>query len=152
MSSASITPQFRTVGWNIHLLYGPESDKFAGLFHPPGSDSLTYRDIVNEIRLCFEIPTDFGADGDIAFGYGSSIGSNVREPLEEDYSTMAMISHQHLARSVSTLQGDPSSNSTRPPIVRLQVVWHTECGIAPTEPLAAHLRGISFFTDSSCIC
>ncbi|KAH6985459.1 hypothetical protein EDB80DRAFT_767932 [Ilyonectria destructans] len=152
MSSAAITPQFRALGWNVHLLCGPESDRFAGLFHPPGSNSLTYRDIVNELRLCFEIPTNSGAEddestdtwADIAFEYGGSVGGNL-QPLDGDASTTAipsprMISGQYFDGSVSTPPGDPLSDPARPPIVRLHVVRHAECRIALTEPLTAHLR------------
>ncbi|KAH6872051.1 hypothetical protein B0T10DRAFT_541375 [Thelonectria olida] len=144
--------QFRALGWNVHLLCGPESDRFAGLFHLPGSNSLTYRDVVNELRLCFEIPTNFRAEddgstdiwADIAFGYGGSVGGNL-QLLEEDASTTAipsprMISGQYLDGSVSTLPGDLSSDLARLPIVRLHVIRHAECGIALTESRTAHLR------------
>ncbi|KAG8408068.1 hypothetical protein J3459_018198 [Metarhizium acridum] len=62
MFNVAITPQLRALGWNVHILCGPDSDRFAGIFHPPGSNSLTYRDIVDELRLCFDIPTDSKAD------------------------------------------------------------------------------------------
>ncbi|KAM3504861.1 hypothetical protein MY11210_008199 [Beauveria gryllotalpidicola] len=154
MSGAAITPQFRALGWNVHILCGPESDRFAGLFHPPGSSSLTYRDVVNELRLCFNIPISSGAEGDesadtwadiaFGFGYGGSAGGNL-QPLEDDASTTAissprMISGQYLDGFVSTPSCDSSSDIAPPPIVRLHVVRHAECGIGPMEPLTAHLR------------
>ncbi|EFY88206.1 hypothetical protein MAC_05679 [Metarhizium acridum CQMa 102] len=54
MSDATVTPQARAHGWNIHFLAG--IDHFAGLFHPPGSGTLRYRHIIDKLRLCFELP------------------------------------------------------------------------------------------------
>ncbi|KJK73665.1 hypothetical protein H634G_11083 [Metarhizium anisopliae BRIP 53293] len=152
MSSAGVTREFRTLGWNVHILCGPESDRFAGLFHPPGSNSLTYRDIVNELRLCFDIPINSEAElderadswTDIAFGYGDSVGVNL-QPLDDDafptsMSSSRLISGPCLDEFVSTPQEDPSSDLARLPIARLHAVRHVECGIGRAEPLTAHLR------------
>ncbi|KAF5121114.1 hypothetical protein E5D57_013450 [Metarhizium anisopliae] len=154
MSSAGVTREFRTLGWNVHILCGPESDRFAGLFHPPGSNSLTYRDIVNELRLCFDIPINSEAElderadswTDIAFGYGDSVGVNL-QPLDDDafptsMSSSRLISGPCLDEFVSTPQEDPSSDLARLPIARLHAVRHVECGIGRAEPLTAHLRCI----------
>lgn len=51
-----------------------------------------------------------------------------------------VICGQHLDGSLSTPPGDPSPNLARPPIVRLHVINHADCGIDRTEPLTAHLR------------
>ncbi|KAG8407717.1 hypothetical protein J3459_018412 [Metarhizium acridum] len=152
MFNVAITPQLRALGWNVHILCGPDSDRFAGIFHPPGSNSLTYRDIVDELRLCFDIPTDSKADDgesanpwqDIAFGYEESIGGNL-QPLEGDASitsntSLRMISGQHLGEFISSPPGDESSDPGRPAIVCLHAVRHTECGIGHTKPVSVHLR------------
>ncbi|GAB0136005.1 hypothetical protein EsDP_00004323 [Epichloe bromicola] len=152
MSNAAITSQLRALGWNVHILCGPEGDRFAGVFHPPGSNSLTYRDIVDELRLCFDIPTDSGAEDedranpwhDIAFGYGISTGGNL-QPAGEDASTtsntsLRIISGQHLGGIISTPAGDESSDPGRPAIVCLHAFRHTECRIGHTEPVSVHLR------------
>ncbi|OAA48503.1 hypothetical protein NOR_01753 [Metarhizium rileyi] len=152
MSNAAITPQLRALGWNVHILCGPESDRFAGIFQPPGIDSLTYRDIVDELRLAFDIPTESGAGGgeratpwqDIAFGYEESVGGHL-QPLEEGASptsitSLRMISGQYLDRFVSIPPGDKSSDPRRPAIVCLHAVRHTTCGISHIEPVSVHLR------------
>ncbi|KPM37528.1 hypothetical protein AK830_g9067 [Neonectria ditissima] len=146
MMSAAITPQFRILGWNIHLLCGPEEDHFAGLYHPPGSNNLTYRDIINELRLCFDILTHAAADGswaDAAFGYLGSVDASL-QPLDDPATTATpssprMIYGQQLNQSLSTPPGDHSGEQ-RPPIVRLHVVRHIDCGIAAEAPLTAHLQ------------
>lgn len=155
MSSAAITPQFRALGWNIHFLCGPDGDQFAGLFHPPGSTSLTFRDVINEFRLCFEIPNLAGDDPDnrsnnpwvdIAFGYVGSPGGSL-QPLGDALTAATacsppMIYGQDLDNTISTPAGDPSSVLSRPPPLRLHVVRHIECSLSPEELLTAHLRGM----------
>jgi hypothetical protein len=151
MSSAAISPEFRVLGWNVHILCGPDGDRFAGLFHPPGSSSLTYRNIVNDLRLCFDIPINSGTElgdnddtwTDIAFGYESSIGGNL-QPLDDAssqaVSSRRLISGLCLDELVLTPPSNPLSDHARPHILRLHVVRHTACGIGHTEPFTAHLR------------
>ncbi|KID81381.1 hypothetical protein MGU_11251 [Metarhizium guizhouense ARSEF 977] len=151
MSSAAISPEFRVLGWNVHILCGPDGDRFAGLFHPPGSSSLTYRNIVNDLRLCFDIPINSGTElgdnddtwTDIAFGYESSIGGNL-QPLDDAssqaVSSRRLISGLCLDELVLTPPSNPLSDHARPHILRLHVVRHAACGIGHTEPFTAHLR------------
>ncbi|WAO97314.1 HNHc domain-containing protein [Fusarium falciforme] len=56
MSSTAVTPTGRTLGWNIHFLVGRGRGHFAGLFRPSDSDLVRFRDVVDELRLCFEFP------------------------------------------------------------------------------------------------
>ncbi|KPM43715.1 hypothetical protein AK830_g2822 [Neonectria ditissima] len=147
MSSAAATPQMRAHGWNIHFLAGPNKDHFAGLFHPPDSDTLSYRDVVDELRLCFEIPpsartTDNEPSDpwtDVAFGHAGFVNVNLPPP-ETDASTPALIWGQYLDQPVLAPPCEPSVDLAQPPISRFRVVRHTDCGLALTEPLAAHLR------------
>ncbi|KAH6975569.1 hypothetical protein EDB80DRAFT_309594 [Ilyonectria destructans] len=147
MSSAAVTPQMRAHGWNIHFLVGPNKDHFAGLFHPPDSDTLSYRDVVDELRLCFEIPPNAGATdnepsdpwSDVAFGHAGFVNVNLPPP-ETDASTPALIWGQYLDQPVFAPPCEPSADLAQPPISRFHVVRHTDCGLALTEPLAAHLR------------
>ncbi|EEU35113.1 uncharacterized protein NECHADRAFT_15991, partial [Fusarium vanettenii 77-13-4] len=144
--SAAITPQFRILGWNIHLVCGPEEDHFAGLYHPPSSNSLTYGDIINELCLCFNITASGVTDdswGDVAFGYLGSVGASL-QPLGGPATTATpssprLIHGQELDQSVSTPPGDPSGEQ-RPPIVRLHVVRHKDCKIAAETSLKGHLQ------------
>ncbi|RSL80239.1 hypothetical protein CEP52_017416 [Fusarium oligoseptatum] len=152
MSSAVITPQFRALGWNVNLLCGPDGDRFAGLFHPPASDSLTFRDIVSELRLCFEFLTaprtqnsDESSDPceELAFENLSALDGPL-QPLNASTSPapcpLRMIYGQDLDKPISTPAADPSTAFSRPPSLRLRVVRHTECSLAPEDPLTAHLR------------
>lgn len=60
MSSAAITPSTRAVGWNVHFTIGREEDpgSFAGIYQPAGSDLVTFRDVCDELRLCFQFRKD----------------------------------------------------------------------------------------------
>ncbi|KAG5984551.1 hypothetical protein E4U55_004334 [Claviceps digitariae] len=152
MSTAAVTPQHRVSGWNIHLLCGPEGDRFAGVFHPPGSSSLTYRDVVDELRLCFDIPTNAGSRDEeiaspwhnIAFGYKVTTYSCLQSVEEDALSTsdtsLRMISGQYLDESISTPADDQFSDSERRTILCLHIIRHTECELDHTEPVFVHLQ------------
>lgn len=153
MASAAVTPRLRTLGWNVHLLYGPEGEHFAGLFHPPGSDSLSYRDVIQELRLCFDLLYDADANAgpndaweNVAFQVINPV-SNSPQPLRNAPTTAAfsprMVCGQGLDQSVLTIPADPTLPLARPPVVRLHVVRHSECPITAEQPLAAHLQGMS---------
>ncbi|RSL98614.1 hypothetical protein CDV31_012516 [Fusarium ambrosium] len=60
MSSAAVTPSMRAVGWNVHFTIGREEDPgaFAGIYQAAGSDLVTFRNVCDELRLCFEFPSD----------------------------------------------------------------------------------------------
>ncbi|KAM3499284.1 hypothetical protein MY11210_009622 [Beauveria gryllotalpidicola] len=69
MTSTAVTPTMRSHGWNIELLRAPGHVPFAGIFQPAKSVSMTFRDIVNEMRLCFEFPHESSDVWDqVAFG------------------------------------------------------------------------------------
>ncbi|KAG5994374.1 hypothetical protein E4U43_003244 [Claviceps pusilla] len=153
MANAAITPRLRTLGWNVHVLCGPERDQFAGLFHPPGSNSLTYRDIVNELRLCFDIPVDSGVENedtanswhDIAFGYELVTTSSSLQPVEGDTSlnpttSKQFLSGQDLCAFICIPACDHSSDHQQPNGIRLHAVRHTECEIGHSEPISVHLQ------------
>ncbi|EGX87962.1 hypothetical protein CCM_09098 [Cordyceps militaris CM01] len=68
MATAAINPAARVLGWNIELLHQFHGTPFAGIFQPAKGD-LTFRDIVEELRLCFEFPQESSGVWDsIAFG------------------------------------------------------------------------------------
>ncbi|KAK2666708.1 HNH nuclease [Fusarium oxysporum f. sp. vasinfectum] len=137
MSSAAVTSQFRTLGWNIHLLCGADADHFAGLFHPPNSDTLTFSDIAQELSLCFEIPSPSSSNDNPwqAIAFASGDGSTL-PPFDE----LSIISGQDLARTVSTPDADPSAPLSRLRPLLLQLVRHTDCNLTPHHSLSDHLQ------------
>ncbi|PNP52590.1 hypothetical protein FNYG_15832 [Fusarium nygamai] len=60
MSNATVTPSMRAVAWNVHFTIGEDEDPgaFAGIHQVPGSNLVTFRNVCDELRLCFECPYD----------------------------------------------------------------------------------------------
>ncbi|KAM3438059.1 hypothetical protein MY4824_003506 [Beauveria thailandica] len=56
MTTVAVTPTMRSLGWNIELFIEPDHVPFAGVFQPAKNVSLTFRDLVDEIRLSFDFP------------------------------------------------------------------------------------------------
>lgn len=100
MANAAVTLPMRAHGWNVHFLAGHNTFHFAGLFQAAGSDLVTFSDVIDELRLCFEIPDvaprnesdddDNGSWKGIAFGLigrpspSSVLGPRLSFVIEED--------------------------------------------------------------------
>ncbi|POR32471.1 Uncharacterized protein TPAR_07325 [Tolypocladium paradoxum] len=141
MANVAVTPPMRVHGWNVHFLAGQNSFHFAGLFQAEGSDLVTFRDVVDELRLCFEftdaVPCRPENDNnekrpwdDIAFGLTGRPSSSSLSPF---------VAEQDLDQPVLSL---PSSNSKQPNILRYHLVHHksSDCNLPSNSPLAAHLK------------
>ncbi|QUC19071.1 uncharacterized protein UV8b_03312 [Ustilaginoidea virens] len=139
MSNATVTPQARAHGWNVHFLAG--TDDFAGLFLPPASDTLSFRDIIDELRLCFELPHDPRTQDstdpwrNIAFYH---IGFVNVGPEQSSQPPPIFVWGHHLDLPVSAPAGQPLF--TVQPWSRYQVVRHKECDLANSELLEAHIQ------------
>ncbi|KAF2970174.1 hypothetical protein GQX73_g3411 [Xylaria multiplex] len=55
--SATVTPSMRTAGWNVEFTIGSADDPdiFAGIYQAPGSNLVTFSDVCDEMRLCFDL-------------------------------------------------------------------------------------------------
>lgn len=56
MSNAAVTPPMRVHGLNVHFLAGPDEFHFTGLYQTIDSELITFCNLVDELRLCFDIP------------------------------------------------------------------------------------------------
>lgn len=144
MSTASITPVRRALGWNLVFLAGSQAEKFAGVFSPPGSDTLTYRHIIDEFRLCFDMATVSRTPDvwhDIAF-FQAGIQGGLRRPVPNN-ATGQIISGSNLDTPVETLPfTDVSEMMSTPSVTRMHVVRHHDCNLNVSEPLETHIRGM----------
>lgn len=144
MANAAVTPPMRVHGWNVYFLAGQSPFHFTGLFQAEGSDLVTFRDVVDELRLCFEFTdaaprrpesdnNEKGPWDDIAFGLTGRPSSS---------SSWSFVAEQDLDQPVPSL---PSSNSKQPNILRYHLVHHksSDCNLPSNSPLAAHLKGWS---------
>ncbi|KPM34371.1 hypothetical protein AK830_g12205 [Neonectria ditissima] len=128
MANAAVSAPMRAAGWNVRLFAGQRPSLFAGVFQDPGSDLVTFRDIVDELRLCFEAPwTDTGASWDgVAFGLMSPTAAKP-----------AFVTEQSFDKPVPSLA--PAAPK-RPAVVKYQVVRHGECSLSEDSPLSSHIQ------------
>lgn len=149
MASSAVTPQMRIHGWNIHLLNGPGDFNFAGLYVHEHS-SITWRNVLDELRLCFELPDDPGHDTrdsdanqeTLAFGFAGLLN----EPDDDDDGTAsqmgpALVHGSLLDQPAPAPPSNPNALPTEQPIARYHLLWHKHCGLAESSPLHLHLNG-----------
>ncbi|RSL43497.1 hypothetical protein CEP54_015059 [Fusarium duplospermum] len=153
MSNASVTPQMRVSGWNVHLLAGPAGFNFAGFYLHEENTSYTYRDLLEEIFLCFELPEnpagfatdDFGTTPSLAFGFSGFVNP---PPTALDPPVLALIGNGKLDQVVpSPPQSEPWMAGDQT-IARYHLVYHNPCAMADSASLAAHLQGLSLRNTS----
>ncbi|KAK7428365.1 hypothetical protein QQZ08_005122 [Neonectria magnoliae] len=121
MANAAVSAPMRTAGWNVRLFVGQRPSLFAGVFQNPGSDLVTFRDVINELCLCFEAPwTDTGASWDgVAFGL-----------MSPSAATLEFVTEQSFDQPVPSLA--PTAIK-RPTVVKYQVI----CGDAHAAQIKA---------------
>lgn len=134
MASAAVTPPMRVAGWNVHLLAGYRPCLFAGVYQAPGSDLLTFRDVFDELRLCFEPPWTDDTNGN---GNGSwdGIALGLISPSTE---TLRFVTEANSDQPVPSL---PPKTPKRPNAIKYHIFRHGECSLPENSPLASHIKG-----------
>ncbi|KAI0100811.1 hypothetical protein GGR51DRAFT_531764 [Nemania sp. FL0031] len=138
------TAATRVAGWNVKFIIGPEKNPrvFAGIYQAIGSTLVTFRDVCNELRLCFEFPTD------------DTPREESRNNSENPWAGIAFALADRLnfsseVRSLSFVQGKlldqpvPSLAPTHPKqqnVIKYHVVSHKICDLPSNEPLDTHIR------------
>lgn len=140
----------RVSGWNTHFLATSAGVRFAGLFRLDGFD-MTYRDVLTEMRLCFDIPNSISQD------YGQNHG---QDEYEGPWDSLAFAFTDYVNLPPGEASAPPTTivtcdldqlvphpppalptNIEEPPIIRFRLVRHRSCGLPSTAPLASHLEG-----------
>ncbi|KAJ2995682.1 hypothetical protein NUW58_g1202 [Xylaria curta] len=144
MSSSAVTHSMRAVGWNVHFTIGQEEDPgaFAGIYQAVGSNLVTFRDVCDELRLCFEFPNDAarGESGDdnndpwasIAFALADHPDFPNSSPLCPSFVTEELLD-----------QPVPSLAPFRPKeqnVLKYHLVCHSHCDLPSNSPLDTHLQ------------
>lgn len=148
--TASVMDAMRAAGWNVHLVATSSHVCFAGLLQSSrGSEAskcLTFRDVRNELRLCFDIPTEDGPWNNLGFAYEGLLDSASRvenggEDSSESINNPQLVSHDGLDQP---LCGPPlawSPESEYRPAVRYRLVQHRRpCRSSADKPLAFHIK------------
>ncbi|KAG4283335.1 hypothetical protein FPRO04_13270 [Fusarium proliferatum] len=127
MASLAVTPDSRAFGWNVIFYHGHLPRKFAGVFQAEGSDFETFRDVVDEMRLCFEFQdTDLVTPDPIAH--------------QANAATDGDISTDHWDKIEFALMGgldqyQSQGLSKRTPIIHLCRAFH---GLVPIRRTSSH--------------
>ncbi|RGP74086.1 hypothetical protein FSPOR_1781 [Fusarium sporotrichioides] len=128
--TTSVTPPMRVHGWNVHLVAGDDDFHFAGLYQVPGSNLITFRDVINEMRLCFDIPGEEDLWETMAFML-------VDSPDDVKRKLPSLVADEDLALPVPGLAG---SSPKVQRIVTYHVILHKPCDISYDKPLQDHLK------------
>ncbi|RWA11941.1 hypothetical protein EKO27_g3169 [Xylaria grammica] len=145
MASAAITPSMRAVGWNVHFTIGQEEDPgaFAGIYQDAGSDLVTFRDVCDELRLCFEFPKDAERrkHGDDSNDLWASIAFALVD--HPDFPTSSSPSHRPFVAGELLDQPVPSLPPFRPKeqnAVKYHLIYHKHCDLPFNSSLDTHLQ------------
>ncbi|CEI39934.1 hypothetical protein FVEN_g2201 [Fusarium venenatum] len=128
--TTSVTPPMRVHGWNVHFVAGDDDFHFAGLYQVPGSNLITFRDVIDEMRLCFDIPGEEDPWETMAFML-------VDSPDDAKRKLPSLVADEDLALPVPALQ---SSSPKAQRIVTYHVILHKPCEISYDKPLQDHIK------------
>ncbi|KAI1120151.1 hypothetical protein F5Y10DRAFT_259000 [Nemania abortiva] len=134
MSSA--TPATRVAGWNVKFTIGPEKNPraFAGIYQAVGSYLVTFRDVCNELRLCFEFPNDTDSDdpwASITFALAH------RPDLDARVRCLSFVNGDLLDHPIQSL---PPTHPRQQNVIKYHLVSHKSCDLPSSEPLDSHLK------------
>ncbi|KAF5025341.1 hypothetical protein F66182_2580 [Fusarium sp. NRRL 66182] len=136
MTSAAVNQTMRSHGWNIEFLTTPHDIPFAGVFQPANRVFMTFRDIINEMRLSFEFP-------DEASDFWDGLSFQLLDMLNVSQSICPapeFMSGRELDQPVPAL---PELDTDRPEdrvILRYRVFKHDNCSLEAAQPFKSHVQ------------
>ncbi|KAI1033866.1 hypothetical protein LB503_011121 [Fusarium chuoi] len=136
MSDTTVTPRMRSYGWNTHFVATSRAFHFAGVYQGHDNPFLTFRDIVDELRLCFELPDSIKEEDS---WNGVAFGLYKRNRNNADLATF--IKEEELDTVIPSLL---SPDAQERAVVRYHVVRHGQCNLPEGSPLESHLKRQSF--------
>ncbi|KAJ8128591.1 hypothetical protein O1611_g5043 [Lasiodiplodia mahajangana] len=140
----SATPTTRASGWNVRLTIGSEQDPraFAGIYQAAGSNLVTFRDVCNELRLCFEFPKN-NTSGEGSSNDGDDPWASIsfaladRPDLSSEVRGLSFINGKLLDQPVPSL---PTTHPKQQNVIEYHIVSHKTCDLPSSEPLDSHLK------------
>ncbi|KAG5807126.1 hypothetical protein H9Q74_000381 [Fusarium xylarioides] len=132
MSNTTVTPRMRSYGWNTHFVATSSAFHFAGVYQHHDNAFLTFRDIVNELRLCFELP-DLTKEEDSWNGVAFGLDKRNRNNAD----LVIFVKEEELDTVVPSL---PSPDAQERAVVRYHVVRHGQCNLPEGSSIEAHLK------------
>ncbi|KAI1120832.1 hypothetical protein F5Y10DRAFT_257626 [Nemania abortiva] len=146
MSDTAIHAGLRVAGWNVEFTRGPDESSvaFAGIYQVRGNRLVTFRDVCDDLRLCFEISND-AADGgggdnnsDPWAGIAFYLTSEYCEPPDARPYWPSFVT-QELGLDMPVPCLSPWKHQEQG-AVRYHVVFHTPCDLPSHSRLDAHLQ------------
>ncbi|KAI0858164.1 hypothetical protein F4860DRAFT_486949 [Xylaria cubensis] len=135
MSNSEVTIYRRAQAWNVCFKIGRRT---AGIYQVPGSNLITFRDVCDELRLCYEFPGEkSGNDNDdtwasIAFALADNLNLG-----SEELQNLSFVTGDLLAKPVPTLS---STESNTPQNLTYCIVSHKLCSLPAGTALDDHLK------------
>ncbi|KAF5019179.1 hypothetical protein F66182_8829 [Fusarium sp. NRRL 66182] len=139
MSNAAVTPSMRAVAWNIHFTIGKDEDPgaFAGIYQVPGSDLVTFRNVCDELRLCFEYPCTISDEED------EETWSSIAFSLSQDNSPSSLDPSLSFVTEAEMDKPVPSLAPLRPKeqnVLTYHIYHHKNCTLPSGSPLKSHIE------------
>jgi hypothetical protein len=138
MTSAAVNPTMRSHGWNVELLTAPSDVPFAGVFQPAKDCFMTFRDIVNEMRLSFEFQ-DESSDvwNEVAFGLLAMLNVS-----EDECPAPKFVHGNGLDQPVPALPELELDAPQDRAILQYRVFMHRDCRLSADQPSKCHFEGM----------
>ncbi|KAI0117670.1 hypothetical protein GGR51DRAFT_573479 [Nemania sp. FL0031] len=146
MSSTGVTPNRRAVGWNVQFTIGRSMKPraFAGIYQVPDSDLVTFRDVCDELRLCFEFPNDLSREDNRDNSYSDNPWASITFALtdppdlaDSGVRGLSFVTGDLLDRPVPSLQPITSKEQN---VIKYHIVLHNTCNLSRNSPLDTHLK------------
>ncbi|KAI1129762.1 hypothetical protein F5Y10DRAFT_276545 [Nemania abortiva] len=146
MSGTGITPNRRAVGWNVQFTIGRNTkpQAFAGIYQVPDSDLVTFRDVCDELCLCFEFPDDSAREGKCDNGHSDNPWASTAFALTDppdlpssEVRGLSFVIGNLLDRPVPSLQPISSKEQN---VIKYHLVLHKACNLPCSSPLDTHLK------------
>ncbi|RBR22218.1 hypothetical protein FVER53590_25855 [Fusarium verticillioides] len=128
-----VTPRMRSYGWNTHFVTTLRAFHFAGVYQHHDNAFLMFRDIVDELRLCFELP-----DSTVEQDSWNGVAFGLDKRNRDDVHLAVFVKEEDLDTVVPSLL---SPDAQERAIVRYHVVRHGQCDLPEDSSLEAHLKG-----------
>ncbi|KAL6409830.1 hypothetical protein AUP68_06228 [Ilyonectria robusta] len=134
--SAFVNPTMRSHGWNIELLTAPGGVPLAGAFQPAKDVFMTFRDMVDEMRLSFEFQDESSDMWDeVTF---SLLG--ILNVTEGECPAPKFVHGSGLDQPVPALPALDHDDPEDRVILQYRVFKHRNCSLSADQPFKRHFE------------
>ncbi|KAI0855801.1 hypothetical protein F4860DRAFT_529903 [Xylaria cubensis] len=136
-----VTPAVRVEGWNVKFTIGAEARVFAGIYQVVDSKFITFRNVCEELRLCFSFSDDkpVANSSDKIDDPWTNVAFvlTYRNGLTSETYNLSFVQRRSFEKPVLSLK---HINRLLPDIIEYHVVFHTDCDLPTNTRLNEHLK------------